>query len=137
MVRWLLPMAVLSAAVLAACSDSGKEEVRDDVAAIEAAINDADYDSLYDDFSAASCRERFLRDVFVASFERDPFQLTDVTLLDQNIIIDGGTAYLILTATFSFADGRSETMTFQEKLAKEDGHWRDTDCFAGALGGPR
>lgn len=137
MVRWLLLLAMFLALLLAACSDSSKGEIRNDVAAIEAAINDVHYGSLYDDFSAATCKEHFSRDAFIANFEANPFQLTNVKLLDQNIIIDGGTAYVIVTAIFRFADGRSETTTFPETLVKEDGHWRDTDCFTGALGGPR
>lgn len=59
-----------------------------------------------------------------------------MNLLDQNIIIDRGTACLIVTATFEVADGRSETPTFQDAVVEEDGRWRDGDRFEGPLGGP-
>jgi hypothetical protein len=127
---------MLSAVVLTACDGSGKRDVRDSVAAIEAAINDADYGVLLDDFSAADCKQSFSRDAFVADFQRDPFQVIDVNLLDQNIVIDHDTAYIILTETFQLADGSRDTQTFQSTLAKEDGRWRDSECFEGLLGGP-
>lgn len=137
MTRSLLLVAVLSAVVLTACDGSGKRDVRNAVAAIEAAINDADYGRLFDDFSAGPCKQSFSRDAFIADFERQSFQVRDVNLLDQNIVIDRGTAYIILSTTFQFADGRTETLTFQEALVEEDGRWRDSDCFDGPLGGPR
>lgn len=136
MVRWLLLTAVLSAMLLAACDGSGKQDVRNAMAAMGAAMNGGDYGRLFDDFSADRCSQSDTRDAFIANLERQPFKLTDVNLLDQNIVIDRGTAYLILTATFEFADGRTETQTFQEALVKEDGGWRDLDCFEGPLGGP-
>ncbi len=136
MLCWLLLMAALSAALLAACDGSGKQDVRNAVAAIGAAMNGGDYGRLFDDFSAARCRQPNKRDAFIASFEQQPFKLADVDLLDQNIVIDSGAAYIILTATFEFADGRTQTQTFQEALVDEDGGWRDLDCFEGPLGGP-
>jgi hypothetical protein len=136
MIRCLLLATVLSAIVLTACDGSGKADVRNAVADIAAAINDRDYETLFEDFSLAGCKQGYSLEAFIANFQRESFQVTDMNLLDQNIIIDRDTAYLIVTATFEFGDGRSETLTFQDALVEEDGRWRDGDCFEGPLGGP-
>jgi len=127
--------AVLSVVLIIACGGSGKDEVRASVVAIQAAINDRDYGRLFDDFTAESCRQGFVREAFIGNWWDKAFKLREVRLLDQNIVIDRGTAYLIVTATYQYPDGRSETATFQDELVDEDGHWRDADCFDGPLGG--
>ena len=72
MTRWLLPTVVLSALILGACGgDSRGEELRNDLAAIQDAINQGEYGGLYDDYSAAACRGQFAPGAFVANFERD------------------------------------------------------------------
>lgn len=137
MARWLVILGILLTLVLAACGETGgrKGEIRNDLLAIQAAINRADYGRLYDDFSATRCKDDIDLYTFIASFGPDPYEITNVGLLDQNIVIDGDTAYVIVTATFRFSDGRNETKTFPDAMVKEGDHWRDRDCFRAGLGG--
>jgi hypothetical protein len=86
--------------VLTACDGSGKGDVRKAVADIAAAINGHDYETLFENFSPARCKQNYSLEALVANFRQESFQVADMNLLDQNIIIDRGTAYLTVTATF-------------------------------------
>ena len=107
------------------------DALKSDLNAIQTAFNFGDYGLLHDDYLPASCRANISRADFITRFGETGRReiLVELAGDPENVAITDGRAEFDLT-TVALGDQPDEgTQSARLTFIREDGHWRDTNCF--------